>query len=128
MPPATRTGGQPRRPDTALSILDPLNDTFINPAGTTPRKRRKRKLAPAVEPEDDEYIQFIKEQLTDDTEEALALAGYREEPEQSSPDEKWCICGITQEELVDMEKMIRCANRQVSSGLLFRIACSYILT
>ncbi|KAK4495375.1 hypothetical protein PRZ48_013706 [Zasmidium cellare] len=72
-------------------------------------KRRKRK---AGAPQEDEFMQFARSLVADDTESALRVAGCSEVSTEAASDGQWCVCGIAEEDMFDLESVIRCDNRQ----------------
>lgn len=106
MPPTTRGTIAPRRKD-KNSIVAPLEPPEASDILQLPTpKRRKRG------PTDDEYLQFARALVGDDTKTALRVAGHQDDSS-VSPEGKWCVCGIAEDEVVSMEDMIRCDDRQV---------------
>lgn len=111
--PATTRGAAGR--NDPLNMMAPIATPPDSPASdivfSTPKRRRGK--GKAKEAEEDEFMQFARELVADDTPVVLRDFGYREEPVKTDPTQKWCYCGITEETEVEMDEMIRCANRQV---------------
>ncbi|KAF2163141.1 hypothetical protein M409DRAFT_26586 [Zasmidium cellare ATCC 36951] len=125
MPPITRGAKTPRRHDN-LSIFaqDKLGGPIESPGSenlqlpTPTPSQRKRKRAP----QEDEFVQFARSLIADDTAVALRVAGCGGDSTETASDGKWCLCGMAEEDIVDLEYMIRCDNRQCNPGW-FHLRC-----